>query len=367
MRELFLGAIVLLALHAETNADDHSTCVGTDALKPNIEACNRMVGAPGQTGNALSEAYSSRAAAFLKLGDLDNAIVDFETALKVRTEKSASRPVEEDLAGAYRSRGYAAYLASDFTKAATDFSKAVSIWPKDALSYAYRAYTYQWSGNNAKVAGDVENAVRLNEMWKGFLSPGRDRVPFQRPSSGYVEFLISGNTAISLSAPNAAISLSDKIDEQTIRSKLKGYELQDASGNGAVGWYAFRYLSVTGEPTGGVYIEGDPESSKIKSIRPSNSSGNRSVDAAGIQTGQLLLSAYKDGVGQCSPDYSEMDGDSFWCRATFSKDVMYSVDLSNCKVNLFIKPEKRKQFTFSPSKTKIRPCMKVEAIVIERR
>jgi tetratricopeptide (TPR) repeat protein len=367
MRGLFLGACVLLALQTEAKADDRSACVGTDAVKPKIEACNRMVATPGRTGNALSEAYSSRAGAFLKLGDLDNAIIDLETALKVRAEKSGARPIEEDLAAAYRSRGYTAYLAGDFTKATTDLSKAISIWPKDALAYAYRAYAYEWSGNTEKVAEDVENAVRLEAMWKGFLSPGKSRVPFQSPSSGYVEFLISANTAISLSAPHAAISLSDKFDDQAIRAKLKGYELQDARGDKTIGRYAFRDLSVTGEPTGGVYIEGDPKSGRITSIEPAHSSGYRTVDATGIQTGELLLAAYKDRVGQCSPDFSDEDGDSFWCRTEFSKDVMYGVDVSDCKENLFIRPEERSKFRFSLSKTKIRPCMKIDAIVIERR
>ena len=78
MRGLLLGACVLLALQIQAKADDRSVCIGADAAKPNIEACNRLVGTPGQTGNGLSEAYSSRAAAFLKLNDLDNAIIDLE-------------------------------------------------------------------------------------------------------------------------------------------------------------------------------------------------------------------------------------------------------------------------------------------------
>jgi len=192
-------------------------------------------------------------------------------------------------------------------------------------------------------------------------------VPFQRPPSDNVEFLISGNTAIALSTPHAAISLSDKFDEQTIRVKLKGYELQEASGDGSVGWYAFRDLSVTGEPTGGIYIEGDPESGRIMFIEPAHSGGHRTVDATGMQTGELLLAAYKNRVGQCSADYSNEDGDSFWCRTEFSAEAMYGVDMSNCKEKLFVKPGERSKFKFNLLKTKIHPCMTIDAIVLGRR
>jgi tetratricopeptide (TPR) repeat protein len=120
-------------------AADSTTPGGTDADQSEREL-------PGT-----ADAYSARGIAWCEEGKFDEAIADFNEALRLEPQN----------ARALVNRGNAWDGKKDFDKAIADFTEAIRLDPKLAAAYGNRSLTWQDLGEYEKAASDIEEMIRL--------------------------------------------------------------------------------------------------------------------------------------------------------------------------------------------------------------
>ncbi|ALJ00748.1 tetratricopeptide repeat protein [Rufibacter tibetensis] len=95
--------------------------------------------------------YLNRGVAYQRLGDNQEAIIDFGRCLQI----------DEDYIPALLNRGLAYAHAYQFTSALEDFNRAVEIKPTLPEIYANRAVAYHGMGRTASACRDIEKAEQL--------------------------------------------------------------------------------------------------------------------------------------------------------------------------------------------------------------
>lgn len=99
-------------------------------------------------------AFKSRGAAYLRLGNVQDALADFNRVLEI-DPKSAR---------AFHLRGLAHEKAGDYTEAIADLSKAIDINPEYGAAYYSRANLYSKIGDTAQAAEDIEMLTHLTDV-----------------------------------------------------------------------------------------------------------------------------------------------------------------------------------------------------------
>ena len=108
-------------------------------------------------------AYASRGLARLNLGDFDQAIEDYERALRIRPK----------LAEAYVGGGIAFDAKGEYDRAVFDYNRAISIDPKSAEAYFRRGCALVKKQDFAAAVRDLERALDLRpnfawaQYWRG--------------------------------------------------------------------------------------------------------------------------------------------------------------------------------------------------------
>ena len=93
-----------------------------------------------------------RGLTYLKVGQNELAIHDFDKALKIDPKQVVF----------YSDRGKAYIELGNYWKAILDYSRAIEIHPRTADRYYDRGHAYQKSGNYLKSIDDYSNAIRLD-------------------------------------------------------------------------------------------------------------------------------------------------------------------------------------------------------------
>jgi tetratricopeptide (TPR) repeat protein len=99
-------------------------------------------------------AFQSRGAAYLRLGNIQAALADFDRVLEL-DPKSAR---------AFHLRGLAHEKAGDYTEAIADLSKAIEINPQYGAAYYSRANLFSKIGKTDQATEDIEMVTHLTEV-----------------------------------------------------------------------------------------------------------------------------------------------------------------------------------------------------------
>jgi tetratricopeptide (TPR) repeat protein len=99
-----------------------------------------------------SVAYSNRAAARVRKGDLGGALADCDRAIAINPR----------LADAYQNRGWIRWAMGDLVDAISDFDRVISISPRHAKGYDLRGAVRMDQGELLKALKDLDQAVSLD-------------------------------------------------------------------------------------------------------------------------------------------------------------------------------------------------------------
>ena len=99
-------------------------------------------------------AFKSRGAAYLRLGNIPDALADFNRVLELDPQN----------ARAFHLRGLAHEKAGDYSEALEDLSKAIEIDPEYGAAYYSRATLYSKIGDTDHATEDAEMVTHLTEI-----------------------------------------------------------------------------------------------------------------------------------------------------------------------------------------------------------
>ena len=105
-----------------------------------------------KSGASDAQFYNSRGMAYDKEGRYDQAILDYNKALKINPR----------YAEAYNNRGVAYRRKGQYDRAISDYNKALEINPKDAEAYNNRAVAYLGKGQYDRAISDYNKALEIN-------------------------------------------------------------------------------------------------------------------------------------------------------------------------------------------------------------
>ncbi|MDR6871021.1 tetratricopeptide (TPR) repeat protein [Bosea sp. BE125] len=188
---LFIGLALVIQpgfdrAWAQTPASpaDETLCHKTTG-QPAIDACTKLIASKRFSGHELAVLLNDRGLLFLRSGEAQRAIADYDEALAAdpglgtalydrglaltqlgRIDQAIldfgrAGTLVPDRAAIWQSRGVAYFLKADFTRAIEDLDRAISLDAKAATAWAYRGAAHARSDNLKQGASDLAEAVRL--------------------------------------------------------------------------------------------------------------------------------------------------------------------------------------------------------------
>ena len=142
----FLNRLKLSVLMADCQSG------GCDDPVRVIRSCSTVIGAPDQSNEVLSDAYTSRGAAEEVLGKFDQSLADLDEAVQLNPLNP--RPRLE--------RGYTHQSMRNYDQAIADYTEAIRLRPTYALAYCDRSGAYGEAGNWDRSLADADEAIRLD-------------------------------------------------------------------------------------------------------------------------------------------------------------------------------------------------------------
>lgn len=104
-----------------------------------------------KTNSNSDTAYNFRGLSYFKLGDITNALDDFNNAIRINPNYTE----------AYNNRGNAYYKSGIFLEAINDFNKVLSIDPNSASSYFFRGLAYNKINKFSEAVEDMTVAIDI--------------------------------------------------------------------------------------------------------------------------------------------------------------------------------------------------------------
>lgn len=136
-----------------------------------IEACSRIVAAPALKAGDRASAYIYRGTIFLRRGETERAISDYDAALQLRPGDVV----------ALNRRGEARSNRAEFVKALADYDQAVRLNPRYPLAFRNRARIHFYRGDFVAAAEDFRTAESIDRgnsyslLWR-YISDARSGV-----------------------------------------------------------------------------------------------------------------------------------------------------------------------------------------------
>jgi Tfp pilus assembly protein PilF len=188
-RPLLAFASVLMVLFgilaAPARADDTETCKksdGDDALA----ACTRLISSKTLRGGELAQAYLSRGLIYIRFkADWDRAIADYDEALKLNPK----------IAGAYTGRAAANLRKGNIDRALPDLNEGLRLDPKSPGIHNVFGYYYNKKGDHERALTEVNEALRL---YPQYLYAFSNRGEIYEKKGEYTKALADFRMALSL-------------------------------------------------------------------------------------------------------------------------------------------------------------------------
>jgi len=183
----FASALIVLfgILAAPARADDMETCKksdGDDALA----ACTRLISSKTLRGGELAQAYLSRGLIYIRFkADWDRAIADYDEALKLNPK----------IAGAYTGRAAANLRKGNIDRALPDLNEGLRLDPKSPGVRNVFGYYYNKKGDHERALTEVSEALRL---YPQYLYAFSNRGEIYESKGEYIKALADFRMALSL-------------------------------------------------------------------------------------------------------------------------------------------------------------------------
>lgn len=191
MRRLVSVALLTITFAASAAASDLSECA--DSKSDNaIAACTRLIKAvkARAKNEDLSGVYGLRGRAFYSKGDYDNAIADFDDAIRL----------DPKLAMAYNFRGLIYWRKREYDLAIKEYDEAIRLNPKLAVAYGNRGEAYARKGEFDRAIGDYDVTLRLDPN----SAPYNGRGFAYKQMGNFDRAILDLNEAIRIAPNNAA-------------------------------------------------------------------------------------------------------------------------------------------------------------------
>ena len=172
MRQLFNTAMVLAAVlvagpaAAQSTTELESQCHGSEGA---IAACTALIDRGDARGQSLAAVYTLRGMAYVRTGDEDHALADFDKAIHLSPFYA---PAFGNRANVYFARG-------DYVRALKDYDQAIRLDPNSSRTFSNRGNTHFEQEDYALAIRDYDQSIKLD--------PGR--APTLR-SRGIAHFLL---------------------------------------------------------------------------------------------------------------------------------------------------------------------------------
>jgi len=136
---------------AQSRDDAWQRCNGADPDTA-IAACGAVLASGNRLPAELAVAYDRRGIAYVRKGDYENAIADYNAAIE-RNPRYAE---------AYNDRGVAYFRKADYDRAIADTTQAIALKPDFADAFANRAEAYAQKHDDDRAIADFSRAIELN-------------------------------------------------------------------------------------------------------------------------------------------------------------------------------------------------------------
>jgi tetratricopeptide (TPR) repeat protein len=149
---LVLVGLVGTQCWAQESGDVQNCTQQGDDLELAIRACSNLIQAGGQSNQQRSFYYFARGVAYLRKGDCDAAIPDFDMTLLLAPNYFP----------AYANRGRAWTGKGNYDRAIQDLDQAISMDPTSAEFFRDRGVAYEMKRDHDRAIQDFDQAIRLN-------------------------------------------------------------------------------------------------------------------------------------------------------------------------------------------------------------
>ena len=136
-------------------ADDNKICFEASGDVA-IAACDRVIGSPNSTRDNLVDAYTNRGQEYYTIKNYDQAIADFDMAIKLNPRTIL----------AYGNRGNARSALNQPDAAIADYTQAISLDRGYTAAYTGRAMEYENKGKNDLAIADYRAALRVKQKYQ---------------------------------------------------------------------------------------------------------------------------------------------------------------------------------------------------------
>lgn len=193
MRNLAATVVLLAAVLAfpagPAQGDPLAQCTQARLGEVRVKACSEVIAGADYTPGQKALAHRNRGLARNDAGARDEAIADFDAALRLggddgaayagrahaRLAKGESKAAIADFDVALRlqptsvalliARGHAHLVVDDPDRALEDFSEAIRLNPRSASAYNNRGLAYRRTGNYARAIEDYTTAIAINPLY----------------------------------------------------------------------------------------------------------------------------------------------------------------------------------------------------------
>jgi tetratricopeptide (TPR) repeat protein len=117
-----------------------------------VSGCTAVIQSGGKTHENLAAAFNNRGLAYVKKGEYDRAIQDYDEAIRL----------DPNFAKAFNNRGAAYAAKGENDRAIQDYDEAIRLNPNEAIPFGNRGFAYDKKGQYDRAIQDFDKVIQLN-------------------------------------------------------------------------------------------------------------------------------------------------------------------------------------------------------------
>ena len=130
----------------------------TTSPEQQAQGCTGIIKSGSETSKAVAIAHNNRGNAYVRNGDFDRAIEEYDQAIKANSK----------YAKAFNNRGVAYQKKADYDRAIADLDESIRLWADYAGAFANRAETFAKKVSSTAPSKTTVKQSACSPRWKGF-------------------------------------------------------------------------------------------------------------------------------------------------------------------------------------------------------